>query len=54
VWFWAAGIAVVSALLLWGGTQIGLPRGQDVNWHTGFGQRLEALASLIAPLWLCG
>lgn len=44
---WGAA-TVFAVLVLWGGTQLAIARGQDVAWYTGFGQWLGALGSLIA------
>ncbi|MET3642804.1 hypothetical protein ABIC73_004407 [Prescottella equi] len=41
-------MTVFAVLVLWGGTQLAIARGQDVAWYTGFGQWIGALGSLIA------
>lgn len=55
VWFWWIVGTLVSVLLLWGGTQVAIGRGQSVDWYSAFGQWLGALGSLIAAgaaLWI--
>ena len=55
-WFWGlVAVTVPAVLLLWGGTQAAIARGQDVEWYAGFGQWLGALGSLLAAgaaLWI--
>ncbi|OPX12980.1 hypothetical protein [Mycobacterium sp. AT1] len=53
--FWAVTVTAASVIVLWAGSQIARAVGQDVNWYTGFGQWLGALASFIAAgaaLWI--
>ncbi|MGC5027443.1 hypothetical protein ACLQ3K_22065 [Tsukamurella sp. DT100] len=54
-WVWAAGIVAVSVVGLVAGSQIARWAGQDVDWYTGFGQWLGAIASILAAgaaLWI--
>lgn len=57
--FWAVlgGIFAVSLSVLFVGSQVARDRGQSVDWYTGFGQWLGALASFMAAgvaLWIAG
>jgi hypothetical protein len=53
--FWAVIITAASVIVLFAGSQIAHDRRQTVEWYTGFGQWLGALASFIAAgvaLWI--
>lgn len=53
--FWATVIVICSVVVMFVGSQIAHDRGQSVDWYTGFGQWLGALASFIAAgtaLWI--
>lgn len=53
--FWAVTITAASVIVLFVGSQIAHDWGQRVDWYTGFGQWLGALASFIAAgvaLWI--
>lgn len=57
--FWAVlgGIFAVSLSVLFVGSQVARDHGQSVDWYTGFGQWLGALASFLAAgvaLWIAG
>lgn len=52
---WAAGVVATSVVVLVIGSQLARWTDQDVDWYTGFGQWLGAIASLLAAgaaLWI--